>query len=76
MDDNVVRLDYHGREILIIPTAHVLEQSAALVRKVITEERPDTVCIELDAARYQNLKDPKGWGTAISAPLSFASGAA
>ena len=61
MDDNVVRLDYHGREILIIPTAHVLEQSAALVRKVITEERPDTVCIELDAARYQNLKDPKGW---------------
>jgi pheromone shutdown-related protein TraB len=61
MEENIVRLDYHGKEIILIATAHVLEQSAELVKKVIDEEQPDSVCVELDEGRYQNIQNPKAW---------------
>ncbi len=61
MDKNVTRLDYGGKDIILIGTAHVSEQSAELVKKVIEEERPDSVCVELDEGRYQNLQNPKAW---------------
>jgi pheromone shutdown-related protein TraB len=38
-----------------------LKQSADLVKKVIDEERPDSVCVELDEGRYQNIQNPKAW---------------
>ncbi|MGF7143024.1 pheromone shutdown-related protein TraB [Anaerotaenia torta] len=60
-EDNVTRIDYLGKEILLIATAHVSKESAELVKKVIEEERPDSVCIELDEDRYQNLIKPKVW---------------
>jgi pheromone shutdown-related protein TraB len=44
-----------GREILLVGTAHVSRESAELVRDLILRERPDRVCIELDAQRYQAL---------------------
>ena len=40
-----------GREILLVGTAHVSRESADLVRELILAERPDRVCIELDAQR-------------------------
>jgi pheromone shutdown-related protein TraB len=49
------------KEILLIATAHVSKESAELVKKVIEEERPDSVCIELDEDRYQSLTKPKVW---------------
>jgi len=61
MEDNVVKLEYQGKEIILIPTAHVSKQSAELVRKVINEEKPESICIELDEGRYQNLQNPKAW---------------
>jgi len=61
MEDNVVRLDYRGKEIILVGTAHVSKQSAELIKKVIDEERPDSVCIELDDGRYQNIQNPKAW---------------
>jgi pheromone shutdown-related protein TraB len=61
MEENIVRLDYRGKEIILIATAHVLEQSAELVKKVIDEEQPDSVCVELDEGRYQNIQNPKAW---------------
>ena len=59
--DCVTRLDYEGREIYLIGTAHVSQRSVEDVGKVIDELRPDTVCVELDAARHQALVDPKRW---------------
>src|SRR5215475_10650026 len=44
-----------GREILLVGTAHVSRESAELVRELIEKERPDRVCIELDAQRYEAL---------------------
>ena len=60
-EDNVSRIEYNGKEIILIATAHVSKESAELVKKVIEEERPDSVCIELDDDRYQNIIKPKSW---------------
>jgi pheromone shutdown-related protein TraB len=61
MNENVVRLEYQGKEIILVATAHVLKQSADLIEMVINEERPGSVCVELDEGRYQNIKNPKVW---------------
>ncbi len=58
---HVTRLEYDGKEILLVGTAHVSEKSVQEVRRVIAEERPDTVCVELDEGRYQTLVDQTRW---------------
>jgi len=59
--NNVTRLDYLDKEIILIATAHVSKESAELVRQVIEEEHPDSVCVELDEERYRNIQNPKAW---------------
>ena len=44
-----------GREFIIVGTAHISRESADLVREVIERERPDCVCVELDAQRFEAL---------------------
>lgn len=61
MEDNITRVEYKGKSIILIATAHVLTESAELVKKVIMEEKPDSICIELDEERYQNIQNPKAW---------------
>ncbi|MCX7771828.1 MAG: TraB/GumN family protein [Clostridia bacterium] len=60
-ENNVTRLIYQGKEIILIATAHVSKESAELVKQIIAEERPDSVCVELDEQRYQNIQNPKAW---------------
>lgn len=59
--DCVTRLEYRGRDIYLVGTAHVSQRSVDDVGRVIQEIRPDTVCVELDAARHQALVDPQRW---------------
>jgi pheromone shutdown-related protein TraB len=59
--DCVTFLSYEGREIYLVGTAHVSQRSVEDVGRVVDELRPDTVCVELDAARHQALVDPKRW---------------
>ncbi len=59
--DNIIVLKYQGKEIILVGTAHVLKESAELVKKVVSEENPDSVCVELDEARYQSIQNPKAW---------------
>jgi pheromone shutdown-related protein TraB len=59
--DPIHRLSYDGKEILLVGTAHVSKQSVELVKSVIAEEKPDTVCVELCAGRFQNLKQKDSW---------------
>jgi len=61
MNENITRITYQDKEIILIATAHVSKQSAELVKQVILEEKPDSVCIELDDNRYQNIQNPKVW---------------
>jgi pheromone shutdown-related protein TraB len=58
---HVTRLEYQGKEILLIGTAHVSQRSVDEVERVIREERPDTVCVELDEGRYRMLVDKSVW---------------
>ena len=58
-DVEVVAID--GREFLLVGTAHISQESVELVREVIDKERPDCVCIELDAQRYEALSQERRW---------------
>ncbi len=59
--DDVHIIQDQSRTILLIGTAHVSQHSVELVTKVISQERPDSVCIELDEKRYQALTQEKRW---------------
>jgi pheromone shutdown-related protein TraB len=52
-------LHVDGREFLIVGTAHLSRESADLVREVIEKERPDCVCVELDAQRFEALSQKR-----------------
>ncbi len=59
--DPIHRLTYGDKEVVLVGTAHVSKQSVDLVKAVIEEEKPDTVCVELCAGRYQNLRQSESW---------------
>jgi pheromone shutdown-related protein TraB len=48
-----------GRTFILVGTAHVSQASALLVREVITREKPDCVCVELDHRRYTALSQQR-----------------
>jgi pheromone shutdown-related protein TraB len=50
-----------GRDFIIVGTAHISRESVDLVREVIERERPDCVCVELDAQRYTALSQKARW---------------
>jgi len=52
---DIQRLHVGGREFVLVGTAHISQQSVDLVRSVIEGEKPDCVCVELDAQRFEAL---------------------
>jgi len=58
---DVRRLRIDGRELVLVGTAHVSRESARLVCEVIERERPDAVCLELDAQRFETLVERRRW---------------
>jgi pheromone shutdown-related protein TraB len=61
MNDNCVCLNLAGREIILIGTAHVSRESIEEVRRVIREEKPGRVCVELDQGRYGSISQKENW---------------
>jgi pheromone shutdown-related protein TraB len=59
--EDVEVLELDGRRIVLVGTAHVSRESVDLVHHVIVQERPDTVCVELDAQRFEALSQRKRW---------------
>ncbi len=55
------RLTIGDKEVILLGTAHVSEESADLVAVVIEAERPDTVCVELCESRYQAMTQENRW---------------
>ncbi|MFZ2630780.1 MAG: TraB/GumN family protein [Desulfosalsimonadaceae bacterium] len=49
------------KEIILVGTAHVSRESVELVERVITAERPDTVCVEFCPSRFQSIKKKDQW---------------
>ncbi len=61
-NNNMVhRLCHEGKEIVLIGTAHVSQESSDLVAATIEAEKPDTVCVELCASRYQSIRQKDQW---------------
>lgn len=54
---HVTRLEYQGKEIHLVGTAHISQKSVDEVQRVIQELKPDTVCVELDKTRYESMVD-------------------
>ncbi|MCX5852350.1 MAG: TraB domain-containing protein, partial [Deltaproteobacteria bacterium] len=60
-NEDIHRVTLDGKEIIVVGTAHVSKESADLVEKVIREERPDAVCVELCRARDEALTQQARW---------------
>jgi len=58
---DVSLIQLSGREIYLVGTAHVSRESAELVGRIIAEQLPDAVCLELDEKRYDALAHRKSW---------------
>lgn len=59
--EDVAVINLEDKTVLLVGTAHISRQSTELVREVIEQERPDTVCIELDEKRYLALSRKQQW---------------
>lgn len=58
---DIHRIVHDDKEFILVGTAHLSLESADLVSRVIEEERPNTVCIELCQSRYQTLTQKAQW---------------
>jgi pheromone shutdown-related protein TraB len=60
-NEMVHHLTANGKEIIVVGTAHVSKESVDLVRDVIDEVKPDTVCVELCESRAQAIRHKDRW---------------
>lgn len=61
MNDSRINITLNGREIILIGTAHVSRESIEEVDRSIREEKPDLVCVELDAGRHKSIAEQANW---------------
>jgi pheromone shutdown-related protein TraB len=61
MTDTREILSLNNREIILIGTAHISKASIEEVSRTIREEKPDRVCVELDATRLGALTEKDNW---------------
>jgi pheromone shutdown-related protein TraB len=61
IEPNLDLIEFGGRKIYLVGTAHISRQSAELAEHAIRTLSPDTVCLELCASRYESLRDPQRW---------------
>jgi pheromone shutdown-related protein TraB len=50
-----------NKNIVLIGTAHISQESVEEVSSIIEKEKPDIVAVELDERRYQALTEKKKW---------------
>ncbi len=58
---NLTYLKFDEKDFILVGTAHVSKESTRLVRSVIEEEKPDTVCVELCSSRFQAIQQKDRW---------------
>lgn len=56
-----ISLNLNDKEIVLLGTAHVSQQSCEEVKVAIAEKKPDCVAIELDEQRYASINDSEAW---------------
>ena len=58
MSQTRIELEYKGREITLVGTAHVSKESVEEVKETIKNIQPDCVAVELDEKRADSIKNP------------------
>ena len=61
LEENVDHISIDGKSIHLVGTAHISQASVELAEKVIREQKPDCVAIELCESRHSSLMDPDRW---------------
>jgi len=61
LPQSVALVQVDGKEVYLVGTAHVSKRSVEDVRATIEAVRPDAVCIELCAGRYEAMIDADLW---------------
>ena len=61
MDNNSLHITLNDREITLIGTAHISRESIGEVDRIIREQKPDIVCVELDQGRYNSISQKENW---------------
>jgi len=61
MNDTITRLKLGKKEIIIVGTAHISKESVQEVKQIISEEKPDRVCVEIDETRYKTMTEKSSW---------------
>jgi pheromone shutdown-related protein TraB len=59
--EHIEYLQFGEREIILVGTAHVSQESVEDVERIIVEKEPDRVCVEIDASRYKSLTEGQNW---------------
>ena len=58
MSQTQIQLDFNGRKITLVGTAHVSKESVEEVTETIKNMQPDCVAVELDEKRADSIKNP------------------
>ena len=62
ISDTIHRLILNdGRQIVLVGTAHVSQNSVDEVQALIEQEQPDRICIELDKSRMKSKAEKNSW---------------
>jgi len=61
ISDTIHRISTSRKEIILIGTAHISSESVEEVNRTVEEEEPDHLCVEIDAGRFQSMKQKQGW---------------
>ena len=61
--DTVRRVQLSNKEVILCGTAHISKESVLEVEKLIREEKPERVCIEIDEGRYKSFTEGSNWSS-------------
>ncbi|MDR2588765.1 MAG: TraB/GumN family protein [Spirochaetales bacterium] len=63
MSETITRLALGEREFILVGTAHVSRESVDEVERIISSQRPERVCVEIDASRYAAMTRGDDWSS-------------
>lgn len=61
LPDRVLVINVDGRQIYVVGTAHVSQESVDDVRTTVEQVNPDTICVELCPARHKAITQQDNW---------------
>ncbi|MDR2134014.1 MAG: TraB/GumN family protein [Treponema sp.] len=61
MNSNVIRVSLGEKDIILVGTAHISRESIEEVSRIIREEKPGMVCVEIDKSRYGSISQKENW---------------